>query len=94
MLYEWEVSQDGWLEWDGICKIHDVKQLGEMDYEVGATCGVIDGYYRKDRPYKMDPREATSEHRYQFTLCGEILNVRDLVDRSLQNLKAAKSHEH
>jgi hypothetical protein len=23
--YEWEISQNEWVEWDGICKIHDVK---------------------------------------------------------------------
>lgn len=77
-LYEWEVSQNEWLMWDGICKIHDVKQLGEMDYEVGATCGLLDG--ASGRPYKMDPIEAISEYRYQFSLCGEILNVRVLKD--------------
>ena len=78
--YEWEISQNEWVEWDGICKIHDVKQLGEMDYEVGATCGLIDG--ASDRPYKMDPNEAINEYRYQFSLCGEILNVRVLKDQN------------
>jgi hypothetical protein len=78
--YEWEISQNGWIEWDGICKIHDVKQLGEMNYEVGATCGLIDGT-SKGPPYKMDPKEAISETRYQFSLCGEILKVRLLKDQ-------------
>jgi len=32
--YEWEVRRTKWLEWDGLCEIHDIKQLGEMDYEV------------------------------------------------------------
>jgi hypothetical protein len=80
--YEWEISQNGWIEWDGICKIHDVKQLGEMDYEVGATCGLIDGKTNgKDKPYVMDPKEDIREYRYQFSLCGEILNVRLLKDQ-------------
>ena len=74
--YEWVISQNEWIEWDGICKIHDVKQLGEMDYEVGATCGEADG----DKPDTMDPNGLISEDRYQFTLCGEILNIRKLED--------------
>jgi hypothetical protein len=78
--YEWGISQNGWLGWDGVCNIHDVKQLGEMDYEVEATCGLTDGYPDKP-PYKMDPDNVISEDRYQFTLCGEILNVRVLKDR-------------
>ena len=76
--YEWEINQNGWLGWDGVCDIHDVKQLGEMDYEVGATCGIIGG--ESDGHYTMSPDEAISENRYQFTLCGEILNVRVLKD--------------
>jgi hypothetical protein len=80
--YEWEVSRDGWLEWDGICKIHDVKQLGEMEYEVGATCGVIDG--SSSKPYKMSHEDNISEGRYQFSLCGEILHVRALKDRKAE----------
>ena len=76
--YEWGISQNEWVMWDGICKIHDVKQLGEMDYEVGATCGQIDG--SSSDPFKMDLDEAIGEYRYQFTLCGEILNIRTLKD--------------
>ena len=78
--YEWGISQTEWVMWDGICKIHDVKQLGEMDYEVGATCGQIDGL--SSDPFKMDLNEAVSEDRYQFTLCGEILNIRVLKDEN------------
>jgi hypothetical protein len=78
--YEWEIYQNGWLGWDGVCNIHDIKQLGEMDYEVEATCGLSDGYPDKP-PYKMNPDEAITGDRYQLSLCGEILNVRVLKDR-------------
>ena len=66
--------------WDGVCKIHDVKQLGEMDYEVGATCGMNDG----SSADKMDPDFPATEEVYQFSLCGETLNIRSLKDQPAQ----------
>jgi hypothetical protein len=90
--YEWEVSQDQWLMWDGICKIHDVKQLGEMDYEVRATCGLIKG----DKPPYTEMETNTeyasiTEERYQFTLCGDTLNIRELKDQPAEPDRCVQS---
>lgn len=80
--YEWEVRQNEWIEWDGFCTIHSVKKLGEMDYEVGATCGLIDGSSKPT--FKMDPNEPTTEEVYQFSMCGDTLNIRVLKDQPAQ----------
>jgi hypothetical protein len=31
---DWRITKDTYEPWDGTCKIHDVKELGEDDYEV------------------------------------------------------------
>jgi hypothetical protein len=77
--YEWTVKNNSWEEWDGACKIHDVKELGANDYEVWATCGVYpEAVNLTDDvdPGKIDG-EPWEDH-YQFSLCGETLTVKDL----------------
>jgi hypothetical protein len=71
-----EVQPSLWVMWDGLCKIHDVKQLGEMDFEVAASCGIL----RDKTSYEMDPQVPVpiTEDRYQFTLCGDSLNIKEL----------------
>jgi hypothetical protein len=76
---EIEVQPKLWVMWDGLCKIHDVKQLGEMDYEVAASCGIL----KNLTSYEMEPDVKIfpiNEERYQFTLCGDSLNIRELQD--------------
>lgn len=92
--YEWEVSAKQWIMWDGLCKIHDIKQLGELDYEVWATCGLIKSSggppyteMETDPPYNED----ITEDHYQFSLCGAILTIHDLKDRSPESRQCAVS---
>ena len=71
--YEWIVKADMWQEWDGTCKIHDTKQLGDADYEVWASCAIY-----ADKDLKQITDDPSWEVHYQFSLCGASLTVIDL----------------
>lgn len=91
--YEWIVFKDAWVMWDGYCQIHDVKQIGDMDYEVGAMCGMAHCELRdkKCASYSLETDRNLgdiTDDRFQFTLCGEYLTIRQLTGPAMRSIEA------